>query len=128
MAMNQIPNLGRRELEIMTVVWELGEATVRQVWQRLGCGAYTTVLTMMRALEEQKQVLAHRVEGKSYVYRAIISQEAFAQASAADLCARVFGGSIPLLVHNLLGQQRPSREDIEQLKQILAAEEANVQP
>lgn len=126
--MNHMPTLGRRELEIMSVVWELGEATVRQVWQRLGTGAYTTVLTMMRALEEQKQVLVHRVEGKSYVYRAVISQEAYAQASAADLCDRVFGGSIPLLVHNLLGQQRPSREDIEMLKQILAAEEAKVQP
>ena len=63
---------------------------------------------MMRALEDQKKVLAHRVEGKSFVYRAVLNREEYAQASAADLCDRVFGGSIPLLVHNLLGRQRPS--------------------
>jgi predicted transcriptional regulator len=124
--MKRIPNLGRRELEIMSIVWEMGEATVRQVWQRLGTGAYTTVLTMMRALEEQKQVLEHRADGKSYVYRAVLKREEFAQSSAADFCDRVFGGSIPLLVHNLLGRQRPSPEDIEALKQILASEEANL--
>ena len=126
--MDRIPTLGRRELEIMSIVWELGEATVRQVWQRLGTGAYTTVLTMMRSLEEQKRVLEHRVEGKSYVYRAVISQEVFAQASAADLCDRVFGGSIVILVQNLLGRRRPSREDIQSLKQVLAEAEAKVQP
>jgi predicted transcriptional regulator len=124
--MKRIPSLGKRELEIVSIVWDLGEATVRQVWEQLGRGAYTTVLTMMRALEDQKKVLAHRVEGKSFVYRAVLNREEYAQASAADLCDRVFGGSIPLLVHNLLGRQRPSPEDIESLKQILAAEEANL--
>lgn len=117
--MNDIPHLGRREVEIMNVVWDMGEATVRQVWQRLGRGAYTTVLAMMRALEEQKHVLTHRPDGKAYVYRAVLSREEFARASAADLCNRVFGGSVPLLVHNLLGSQRPSQDTIESLKRIL---------
>lgn len=124
--MKRTATLGRRELEIMSVVWDLGEATVRQVWEQLGTGAYTTVMTMMRALEDQKKVLAHRVDGKSFVYRAVLNREEYAQSSAADLCDRVFGGSIPLLVHNLLGRQRPSPEDIESLKRILAAEEAHL--
>jgi predicted transcriptional regulator len=124
--MNRIPSLGKRELEIMHVVWDMGEATVRQVWEQLGTGAYTTVLTMMRALEEQKKVLVHRVEGKSFVYRAALNREEYAQATAVDLCDRVFGGSIPLLVHNLLGRQRPSPEDIASLKQILENAEANL--
>jgi predicted transcriptional regulator len=126
--MNNVPHLGRREVEIMNVVWDMGEATVRQVWQRLGRGAYTTVLAMMRTLEEQKHVLRHRAEGKAYVYQAVLSREEFAQASAADLCNRVFGGSIPLLVHNLLGRQRPSREDIEVLKRLLDEEAAPGSP
>jgi predicted transcriptional regulator len=124
--METIPTLGRRELEIMHAVWDLGEATVRQVWQRLDSGAYTTVLTMMRSLEDQKRVLAHRVEGKTFVYRAVLDRQQYAQASAADLCERVFGGSIPLLVHGLLGGQRPSREDIESLKRLLQSEETEM--
>jgi hypothetical protein len=52
----------------------------------------------------------------------VLSREEFARASAADLCNRVFGGSIPLLVHNLLGHTRPSPEDNAALKQILAEE------
>jgi len=121
--MKAAPGLGRRELEIMNVVWQLDEATVRQVWQRLGSPAYTTVLTMMRALEEKKKILTHRERGKAYVYRATITREAVSRSLIGDLRDLVFGGSMPLLVHNLLGTQSLSHDELGQLRQVLDAHE-----
>ena len=121
--MKTVPKLGRRELEIMNVVWDLGEATVRQVWQRLGTGAYTTVLAMMRALEEHKRVLSHVERGKAYLYRPTVTREQVSRSYIAELHDLVFGGSLPLLVHNLLGYERPTADDLKALKTIITAQE-----
>lgn len=121
--MQTVPKLGRRELEIMNVIWDLGQATVRQVWQRLGTGAYTTVLTMMRALEQHKGVLTHVERGKAYLYRPTVTRQEVSRSYIADLHDLVFGGSLPLLVHNLLGYERPTTEDLEALKTIIAQQE-----
>lgn len=121
--MKAAPRLGRRELEIMNVVWQLEEATVRQVWQRLGSSAYTTVLTMMRTLEEKKKILTHREQGKAYVYRATITRAAVSRSLIGDLRNLVFGGSMPLLVHNLLGSQSLTHDELGQLRKVLDAHE-----
>ncbi len=60
-----------QELEIMKVVWDLGEATVREVYQKLlerRTIAYTTVMTMMNVLE-QKGRLVKEQQDRAYVYR-----------------------------------------------------------
>ena len=59
-----------KELEIMRVVWDLGEATARQIQEAVpGEAHYNSVLTIIRVLE-RKGHLTHRVEGKAHVYRA----------------------------------------------------------
>src|SRR5262245_49162715 len=59
-----------RELEIMNIVWQMGEATVKEIQQRLpGDPHYNSVLTIIRVLE-RKGRLVHRVEGKTHFYRA----------------------------------------------------------
>ncbi len=121
-----VPKLGRRELEIMNAVWNSGEVTVREVRDQIGSVAYTTVLAMMRTLENQKGVLAHREDGKTYIYRATMSREQISQTLIADLCKLVFGGSTPSLVSNLLGQNPPSSDDIKALKEIIARNEEKI--
>jgi len=111
--------LGRRELEIMNVVWDLGEATVHDVCARLERpAAYTTVLTMMRILES-KGLLAHRVQGRSYVYRPTVARHEVRRSMLRDLRDLLFGGSTSLLLNTLVDEAEMSDQEREELRRII---------
>ena len=66
------PRFTNRELDVMSVLWELGEATVADVREALGDDvAYTTVQTQLRLLE-LKGAVTHRKEGRQHFYRATV--------------------------------------------------------
>ncbi len=113
--------LGRLEMQIMNVVWELGDATVHDVKDALTKGktpAYSTILTMMRKLE-QKGYLDHTVRERTYVYRATIGQQDTRSDLLGDLVARLFDGSPALLVNSLLDQKGISEEEVQQIKALI---------
>ena len=90
------------ELEILKVVWQRGQATVREVYLDLAQTrkiAYTTVLTMMGILE-QKGHLTKSAGERANVYRAAQPRESVVRNMVNEFIARVFSGSAkPLLVH-----------------------------
>jgi BlaI family penicillinase repressor len=106
-----------QELEIMKLVWEREETTVRDAYEALRARrriAYTTVMTMMNVLE-RKGHLRKRVEGRSFVYRPARPRRQVVRAMVRDFLDRVFGGSAgPLLVH-LLEEKQLSQRDLETL-------------
>lgn len=105
--------LTRHELEIMGIIWMLGEATVRQVWVELGRPvAYTTVMTTVRILEHKKQVLERTKKGRAFVYRARVSRESTSRAIIRDLCEVLFGGSVPALVSTILVPNEVSSSEV----------------
>jgi len=68
-------SLGDRELDVMTVLWELGDGTVTEVREKLPADlAYTTVLTILRKLEA-KGLVKHKVEGKAHRYIPRVAQK-----------------------------------------------------
>jgi BlaI family transcriptional regulator, penicillinase repressor len=91
-----------QELEILKVVWQRGEATVREVFRDLSAQrkiAYTTVLTMMGILE-QKGHLKKTAGERAYVYRPTKPQQQVVGSMVNEFIHRVFNGSArPLLVH-----------------------------
>jgi BlaI family transcriptional regulator, penicillinase repressor len=91
-----------QELEILKVVWQRGQATVREVYRDLATHrkiAYTTVLTMMGILE-QKGHLKKTAGERAYVYRPAKPQEQVVRSMVQEFVRRVFNGSArPLLVH-----------------------------
>ena len=106
-----------KELEIMGVVWELGEVTVKDVQDRLpGDRHYNSVLTIIRVLE-RKGHLIHREQGRTYVYRAKKSQQKARQLMLSHLVKQIFGGSAASLVMNLVETGDLTREDIEAVRQ-----------
>ena len=113
----QSPTLTPQELELMKVVWQRGQATVRDVYEALlerRRIAYTTVMTMLNVLEK-KGHLAKRAEGRSYVYAPVRTKQRVLGAMVRDFVERVFDGSAePLLVH-LLEERQLSEKDLEQL-------------
>jgi predicted transcriptional regulator len=79
------PPLSELEAEVMEDVWGRGASTVRDVLESLNAGpkqrAYTTVMTIMTRLDE-KRILTRKRQGKTDVYRAAISREAYRAARA----------------------------------------------
>jgi BlaI family transcriptional regulator, penicillinase repressor len=96
------PTLTPQELAIMKVVWTLGSATVRDVYDELRSRreiAYTTVLTMMKILEQKGYVKAARGE-RAFVYKPVRSRQDVVGGMVREFIDRVFdGASRPMLLH-----------------------------
>lgn len=118
------PPLTPAELEIMRVVWQHGEATVRDVYEALREQrqvAYTTVLTMMKVLE-QKGHLRKRTSERAHVYRPVRSEAVVMRSMVREFVERVFGGAAhPLLVH-LLEDRKITREELERAARLVEEE------
>jgi BlaI family transcriptional regulator, penicillinase repressor len=115
-----------QELEIMKVVWKLESASVRQVYEILLKKrhiAYTTVMTMMKILE-QKGFLKKRQEDRAYIYTPIQPQKQVVGGMVRDFINRVFNGSAePLLLH-LVEDQHLSEADLEEIRRVIRASRA----
>jgi predicted transcriptional regulator len=114
------PTLTGQELEIMKVVWQREAATVRDVYEALlehRKVAYTTVMTMMKILE-QKKYLKKSLSDRAYVYRPAQPKRQVIGQMVRDFVNRVFNGSAePLLVH-LVEEHDLSREDLEEIARL----------
>jgi BlaI family transcriptional regulator, penicillinase repressor len=112
--------LTEQELEIMKVVWERESATVRDVYETLlerRKVAYTTVMTMMKILE-QKKYLKRTQADRAYVYRPAQPKRQVVGAMGSDFINRVFNGATePLLVH-LVEEHDLSPEELEEIARL----------
>ncbi len=107
-----------RELEILKVLWELGPASVREVHQRMCPGGelhFNTVQTMLRIMEE-KGLVEHRAEGRTFIYSPRRSRD---QVTARFL-AKVFDGAVDQLVLSLLEASGASAEELKVLEKMIA--------
>src|SRR5258708_36474447 len=101
----EFPQLSETHLEIMSVVWRAGEATVGEVWKTLAGRrkvARNTVLTLMERLEK-KGWLRRRVDGHVYRYSAAVGREATLGKIVRRLVDTAFDGSAGRLNDALLG-------------------------
>jgi BlaI family transcriptional regulator, penicillinase repressor len=105
-----------RELEIMKVVWHMGEATVKEIQQRLpGEPHYNSVLTITRVLE-RKGHLVHRAEGKTHFYRAAESKENSRSRLLRQLIDQIFGGSVSTAILNLVQTGDLTPKDLDDIR------------
>ena len=118
------PTLAPQELEIMKIVWRLGRATVRDVYEVLLAErkiAYTTVMTMMKILEDKGHLKKQRQE-RAYVYHAARPQDAVIRGMIREFVDRVFNGSAePLLLH-LVRDRHISRQELERISRMIREE------
>lgn len=109
--------LTEQELEIMKVVWELGPATVREVYEKLLKRrriAYTTVMTMMNILEDKKH-LKKRPQERAYIYEPTQPKARVLKALVQDFVARVFNGSAEPLLVQLVKDRRLSKKELREI-------------
>ena len=113
--------LGKLELQVMKLIWDKGEATVRDVWEKLyperGL-AYTTVATVMRKLEE-KRFVRHSEKGRTYVYYPITDQDKLSQGVLREVIESFFDGSVANLITTLMRTERLTEKDMNQIRQMV---------
>lgn len=108
-----------RELDVMAVLWETGRATVAEVREALADRlAYTTVLTVLRTLEEKGHV-AHEEAGKAYRYYPLVERQAAGTSALSRVVDKLFRGSPALLLTHLVGDERLSDEDLRRMQRLL---------
>jgi predicted transcriptional regulator len=108
-----------RELDVMAVLWERGKATVAEVRDALEDQlAYTTVLTVLRTLEEKGHV-GHEEAGKAYRYFPLVERQAAGSSAVGRLVDKLFRGSPALLLTHLVGDERLSDEELRRMARLL---------
>ena len=113
-------HLTQRELDIMSVLWELGEATVNEVRERVDPSlAYTSVSTMIRTLEMKGYVSHRRGEGKSHVYYPVIGAEAAGETALGRVLDKIYGGSPIKLLAHLVEQRKLSEKELARMRDLL---------
>ena len=107
----------KQELEILKIIWQRGSASVRDVYEailRRRKIAYTTVMTMMKIME-QKRYLKRRLQGRAYIYEGTRPKKQMIREMVGDFINRVFDGSAhPLLAH-LVEDRRLSEKDLKKI-------------
>lgn len=108
-----------RELDVMAVLWAGGSATVAEVRQRLAAKlAYTTVLTVLRTLEE-KGYVGHAGEGRAYRYRPLVQRAAAGRTALRRLLDTMFQGSPALLLTQLVSDRNLDKQELRRLRRVL---------
>ncbi|GAB3500881.1 transcriptional repressor BlaI [Spirosoma knui] len=109
------------ELEILHVLWASGPSTVRQVHEKLSESrdiGYTTALKLMQIMHE-KGLVTRDAEAKSHTYSAAVSEEDTQRNLVDRFVETAFRGSASKLVMQVLGQHKTSREELDEIKNLL---------
>ncbi len=125
MPRKQSTTLTGAELRLMDILWRKGEATVSNVVNALPENqplAYTTVLTMLRILE-QKGYLKHEKQSRAFVYYPVIGRDEARRRAVKDVVSRFFNNSPELLVLNMLEDEQINAEELSRLKQMIQESE-----
>lgn len=104
----------------MSVLWELGEATVTEVRDKVDPNlAYTSVSSMIRTLELKGYVSHRRGEGKTHVYFPIIQAEKAGESALGRVLDKIYGGSPIKLLAHLVEQNRLSEKELARMRDLL---------
>jgi predicted transcriptional regulator len=108
-----------RELDVMAVLWRNGSGTVTEVRDALDdTFAYTTVLTVLRTLEEKGHI-THVAEGKAHRYVPVVSQDAAGQSALSKVLDKIFDGSSELLLTQLVSDRSLDATELRRLRKLL---------
>jgi predicted transcriptional regulator len=114
-------SLGDRELDVMAVLWELGDGTVAEVRDKIPADlAYTTVLTILRKLEA-KGLVRHKVEGKAHRYIPRVAQKNARRTVLGRLIDKLFDGSPEQLLAHLVDDHNLTPAQVKRMRDRLSS-------
>lgn len=109
------------ELEFMSKLWDLGAATVRDVQDALAPArklAYTSAATILRILE-QKDFVTSTKQGKTFIYKATLSKDAYQSRSLKNLSEKLFDNAPATLVARLVDDDDLSQEALDEIRALI---------
>ena len=107
-----------REMEILKVLWELDEGSVRQVHEQLAPQSnlhFNTIQTQLRIMDE-KGLVSHRRDGRAFLYRALCSREQL----SSHFLHKLYDGAVDQLVLNMLSSEKLSNQELLELESLIA--------
>ena len=108
-----------REMDVMSVLWDLGSATVAEVRERLADPlAYTTVLSALQTLEEKGHV-GHEEDGRAYRYRPLVDWKTAGRGELRRLLTKVFKDSPELLLVQLVSDRDLDAPALQRIRRLL---------
>ena len=119
--MEKVSKPTKSELEILDVLWERGEATVRELHEDLSATkptAYTTVLKLLQIMDE-KGLVERDKNAKAHVYRAKQPQDETQKSLVSDLLEKAFRGSALKLVQHVLETKPASAEELAEIRKLI---------
>jgi predicted transcriptional regulator len=120
---NDFMTLGKTELEVLHIIWDLKEASVNDVHERIlkkRKVAYTTIMTVMKNLSI-KGVLQFRKQGRTYIYKATKNQDPeIVKKKLLHLTLdKVFNGSASQLIQTLVQSEDISKKELAEIKDLI---------
>ena len=115
------PALSKSEMEAARIVWDLGQATVRQVFEAFPEDRkidFSTVQTYLRRLQVKGYLHAKR-QGRAMVYRPRVRPDEVIRETVDDLVSRLFDGQTIPLLHYLIRDSSISEEEIRKLRKMI---------
>jgi predicted transcriptional regulator len=109
------------ELEILTVLWSIGPATVRDVYEAISrrrTAQYSTILKFMQIMAEKELVCVDQTQ-RAHIYQAAKPREWTQRQLAGDLLERVFSGSAKALFVGALSARKASKKDLAEMRKLL---------
>lgn len=109
------------EYELMTILWKLGQGSVRDVMEHLSANrqlAYTSVSTMLRILQK-KEILHYEKSGRTHVYVPKISKSSFVKDTLSEIVTELFAGQPLELAAYLLKENTLSDKELSELKKLI---------
>ena len=113
------------QLAIMRILWDRAEATVLDVQTRLRPErdlAQTTIATLLSRLEK-RGVIEHRLDGRQFVYRALVTEQEVRRSMVSELTTLLFDGSSAALMTHLLRSREIDPGDLDRVKRMIAEAE-----
>jgi predicted transcriptional regulator len=116
--------LGDLQVAILRVLWDEGEATVARVTRALSGRrrAPTTIATMLSKME-RRGLVEHRLEGRQFIYKPLLSEQEVTRTMVADLTQRLFEGDVSALVSHLIRSEEIDREELVRLRAMIVQRE-----
>lgn len=120
--------LGDLQFAILSMLWQHREATVAEVHAAVGQErelALTTIGTMLRKMEA-RGLVAHRTEGRLFIYRPAVAEHEVSRSMVTDVVERLFDGNTTELVSRLLREGEFAPQELSQLRSLIEQREAEL--
>lgn len=117
----ELPKPTNAELEILTVLWSIGSATVREVYEAISRrrpAQYSTTLKFLQIMAN-KGLVRRDEKQRAHVYQAVKTREWTQRQLAGDLLERAFGGSPTALLVGALSARNATKEELAELRKLL---------